>query len=125
MLTPLLVSSDPRDRGLRESLPGHGGDEGADEIDLITGAVLAVPGVHDLHAGVLGEAATYLPGRRVNGLRMREPGCDIHVVLDWGVPVGGTAAAIRAAVRPYVPGPVDVTVEDVADLASPAPETLS
>lgn len=90
------------------------GRDGAESevVDVVAAAVLAVPGVHDLHAGA-GEVATYLPGRRVNGVRMRETGCAIHVVLHWGAPVLGTTDAIRAAVRPYVSGPVDVTVEDI------------
>jgi hypothetical protein len=45
---------------------------------------------------------------------MREPGCAVHVVLDWGAPVGATSDAVRAAVRAHVSGPVDVTVEDIA-----------
>ena len=81
--------------------------------DVVAAAVLAVPCVHDLHTGVSGEVATYLPGRRVNGIRMREPGCSIHVVLDWGTAVLGTTDAVREAVRTYVSGPVDVTVEDI------------
>ena len=38
--------------------------------EQVAAAVLSVPGVHDLHGGVLGEVATYLPGRRVNGIRL-------------------------------------------------------
>ena len=90
----------------------HDGAE-PDVADVVAAAVLAVPGVHDLHAGVAGEVATYLPGRRVNGIRMREPGCSVHVVLHWGFPVIGTTDAVRDAVRPYVSGPVDITVEDI------------
>lgn len=81
--------------------------------DLVAAAARAVPGVHDLHAGSVGEVATYLPGRRVNGVRMREPGCSVHVVLDWDRPILETTDAVRAAVRPFVSGPVDVTVEDI------------
>lgn len=95
--------------------PDPQGDDGpAPEVaDVVAAAVLAVPGVHDLHSGSVGEVATYLPGRRVNGVRMREPGCSVHVVLDWGTPVLETTDAVREAVRPYVSGPVDVTVEDI------------
>ncbi len=88
------------------------------EAELIARAVLAVPGVHELHAGVLGEVATYLPGRRVNGIRLRRTGCDVHVTLDWGAPVGRTSDQVRTAVRPLVSGPIDVTVEDI----TPPPE---
>ncbi|TQL67905.1 hypothetical protein FB381_1793 [Nocardioides albertanoniae] len=82
-------------------------------VDVVAAAVLAVPGVHALHAGVAGEVATYLPGRRVNGIRVRDSGCSIHVVLLWGAPVLDTTEALRDAVRPLVSGPVDITVEDI------------
>ena len=94
----------------RPSPPDAGAPSNA---DLVADAVVAVPGVHGLHAGVLGEVATYLPGRRVNGVRLLEPGCEIHVVLDLGAPIGATSDLVRQAVRPLVGGPVDVTVEDV------------
>lgn len=83
-------------------------------MDLIATAVLATPGVHALHAGGVGEIATYLPGRRVAGIRTTENGYDVHVVLAWGHPVMSTADAVRAAVQSVAPGRVDVTVEDVA-----------
>lgn len=84
-------------------------------VDDIAHAVLAVPGVEDLHRGVHGEVATYLPGRRVNGIRLRESGCEIHVVLAWDSAVAGSSERIRAAARPWVTGPIDVTVEDFAE----------
>jgi hypothetical protein len=83
------------------------------EVDLIARAVLSVPGVQTLDAGVLGEIATYLPGRRVTGVRRRGSGCEVHVVLDWGAPIVGTSALVRDAIRPFVSGPIDVTVEDL------------
>ncbi|WP_130011219.1 hypothetical protein [Serinicoccus sediminis] len=82
--------------------------------ELVGERVLTVPGVHDLHPGVMGEIATYLPGRRVAGVRLTQDTCEVHVVLDWAAPVAGTTDAVRAAVRPLVEGPVDVVVEDVA-----------
>lgn len=98
-------------------VPSAEASDGADErteVDLIAQAVIGVPGVSGLHAGVLGEVATYLPGRRVKGVRLREPGWEIHVVLDWGAPIAATSDAIRSTVRPMVTGPVDVTVGDIA-----------
>ncbi|MDF9714753.1 hypothetical protein KK617_01180 [Nocardioides sp. ChNu-99] len=92
-----------------------------DPVDLVARAVRSVPGVHDLHGGVLGEVATYLPGRRVAGIRLREPGADVHVVLAWAAPLTATTEAVRAAVRPLAGGPVDVTVEDVAPPGAPRP----
>lgn len=102
------------------------GDTNNDPVDLIAEAIVGVPGVHDLHAGVLGEVATYLPGRRVNGVRMRDPGCEVHVVLDWGVSIAATSDLVRQAVRAFVSGPVDVTVEDIAPpMAAPEPASAS
>ena len=83
--------------------------------EAIASDVLAVPGVHDLHAGVMGEVATYLPGRRVNGIRVKGDSCEVHVVLDYGVSVLEVADHVRKAVERHVAGPVHVTVEDVAE----------
>ncbi len=83
-------------------------------VDQIASVVLAIPGVHDLHAGGAGQVATYLPGRRVNGIRAIDGGFIVHVVLAWGFSVFATAEAVRAAVQVIAPGRVDVTVEDVA-----------
>ncbi|MDO9380402.1 MAG: hypothetical protein Q7T56_16280 [Nocardioidaceae bacterium] len=85
-----------------------------DPADVVAEAVLSTPGVADLHGGVLGEVATYLPGRRVNGVRLHDGGASIHVVVEWGSSVRETADSVRRSVRALVDGPVDVTVEDVA-----------
>lgn len=89
-------------------------DTAPDRAEAVASAVLAVPGVNALHAGVVGEVATYLPGRRVNGVRLRDDECEVHVVLDWGSPVLRTADDVRVAVEHLVDGPVHVTVEDIA-----------
>ncbi len=92
--------------------------------DRIAAVVATVPGVAELHGGALDEVATYLPGRRVKGVRLADDGrCAVHVVLDWGAPVRPTADAVRAEVAPLVDGPVDVTVEDVLRAAAPTPES--
>ncbi|QIG45757.1 hypothetical protein G5V58_04685 [Nocardioides anomalus] len=90
-------------------------------MDAVVDAVLAVPGVHGLHAGLLGDAATYLPGRRVAGVRRDEDGWELHLVLDWGAPVAATTAAVRTALAGLVSGPLTLTVEDVAPPAALAP----
>ncbi|MBP2390548.1 Asp23/Gls24 family envelope stress response protein [Aeromicrobium fastidiosum] len=89
-------------------------DTTPDRAEAVASAVLAVPGVNALHAGVFGEVATYLPGRRITGVRLGDDACEVHVVLDWGTPVLQTADAVRVAVEPLVDGPVDVTVQDIA-----------
>lgn len=100
--------------------PGAAAD--SDEpVDRVVAAVTAVPGVHGLHGGLLGEVATYLPGRRVAGVRLRDPGCDVHLVLQWGAPVARTTEDVRAALAGLVSGPVTITVEDVAAPGQPRP----
>lgn len=89
--------------------------------DAVAAAVRAVPGVHDLHPGAPGEVATYLPGRRVVGVRLLDPGCEVHLVLDLGAPVHETTDRVRSALAPLVGGPVHVHVEDVVTTATGAP----
>ncbi|GAA3602745.1 hypothetical protein GCM10022223_18140 [Kineosporia mesophila] len=87
-----------------------------DISEVIATAVLAVPGVADLHSGSFGQVASYLPGRSVTGVRVRPDVTDIHVVLFWGVPVLEAAERVRTAVVPLIEGVsarIDVTVEDV------------
>lgn len=96
----------------------HPAPEPQHAADRIRAVVLAVPGVADLHGGAFGEAATYLPGRRVPGVRLTEDGtAEVHVVLTLDVPVLATAARVRDAVAVVVGGRVDVVVEDVVEPA--------
>lgn len=81
--------------------------------DLVAAAVTSVPGVAGLHAGAFGESATYLPGRRVNGVRLREDITEVHVTLVYGVAVLEAAERIRSAVAPLVDTVVEVSVEDI------------
>lgn len=94
-------------------------------VDAVAAAVRSVDGVADLHGGTFGEAATYLPGRRVPGVRITPDGTEVHVALRLGAPIRETAQAIRRAVADQVPGPVDVTVEDVVELLDPSPEGMT
>ena len=88
--------------------------------DSIAAAILAVPGVAALHPGMFGEVGTYLPGRRVTGVRITDDKVDVHVTVYEGVDVRRTAAAVRDAVVRVTPGPtVDVTVEDIAPAVRP------
>ena len=90
------------------------GTDPAARAGRVADAVRAVPGVADLHGGLFGEAATYLPGGRIPGIRLTDEVAEVHVVLRLGSPVREVAAAVRDAVAPLVDTPVEVTVEDVA-----------
>ena len=85
--------------------------------ELIALAALSVTGVYELHSGSFGEVATYLPGRRVEGVRIRDDHVEVHLVLVWGFPVLETAERVRAVVSPIAGRRVDVAVQDVIDLA--------
>ena len=85
--------------------------------ELIALAALSVTGVYELHSGSFGEVATYLPGRRVEGVRIRDDHVEVHLVLVWGFPVLETAERVRAVVSPIAGRRVDVVVQDVIDLA--------
>lgn len=87
----------------------------ADLADRVAAAVLALPGVAGLHTGIFGEVATYLPGRRVEGVRLRPDRAEVHLVLAWGAPVEVTAAAVRRVAAAVAGTVVDVSIEDVAD----------
>lgn len=103
--------------------PGDAGEarEAEQELaDRVAAAVLSVPGVPALHGGVLGEVATYLPGRRVAGIRLLDQVTQVHLVLDWDAPMSATIDEVRARVAALVPGVVHLAVEDVAGPAGPA-----
>ncbi len=86
--------------------------------DAVVAAVLAVPAVVRLDGGVAGEVATYLPGRRVHGVRLLDDRVVVHVAVDTSQDVRVTAEQVRDVVAPLVDGQVVDVV--VADLVLPA-----
>ena len=93
--------------------------------DAVAAAVLAHPGVVRLSGGAFGTVASYLPGRRVIGVRLPLEDTDpvqIAVVARMGVPLPRLAEELGAAVVAVIgPVAVDVTVADVetAEVATP------
>jgi hypothetical protein len=91
------------------------------EAEAVAAAVRGCPSVAGLAAGSFGEAATYLPGKRVLGVRMTSDRLDIHVVARYGVPIPVLAAEVRAALARLARGrAVDIRVEDLW-MPPPAP----
>jgi hypothetical protein len=89
-----------------------GSDKKAEQI---AAAVGASPEVASLSGGRLGGVGTYLPGRRVTGVVIRDDELEVHVVGRFGVPVAEIAAAVRRAVEPYADDrTVHVIIEDLA-----------
>ncbi|AIJ24762.1 MULTISPECIES: hypothetical protein [Amycolatopsis methanolica group] len=91
------------------------------EIDAgrIATAVQACPHVAGLHAGRFGEIATYLPGGRVPGVRIRPEEITVGVVGHYPAPVRDIAQEVRAAVG-AVDRVVHVWIGDIADTPQPA-----
>jgi hypothetical protein len=86
------------------------------EADAIVAAVLACPGVSSLHEGGWRPVATYLPGRRVAGVRLDEQRIQLSVTVTPGSRVPDLVASIRASLADLARGrPVDVHVADVQD----------
>ncbi|MDQ1178706.1 MULTISPECIES: hypothetical protein [unclassified Rhodococcus (in: high G+C Gram-positive bacteria)] len=98
---------------------------GSDRADLVADAVVAVDGVASLHGGMFGEIGTYLPGRRVAGVAIRDDGTEIHIAVTPDAVVRETADAVRRAVRAVVDAPVHVVVEDVASPSDGGADTGS
>ncbi|GIH03096.1 hypothetical protein Rhe02_11630 [Rhizocola hellebori] len=86
------------------------------DVDAVARATRGCRGVEDLHGGFPGEVATYLPGRRLVGVRVGTGAVEVQVRAAWNMPVPQIAAGIRAAVTPLVgKRAVDVTIADLGD----------
>lgn len=81
--------------------------------ERIAEAVLAVPGVVDLHSGLFGEVATYLPGRRVPGIAIRDDDGEVHLVADLAYDLQAVATAAREAAEEITGKEFSVVIEDV------------
>ncbi len=82
--------------------------------DAVAAAALGRADVVALGAGAFGEVATYLPGRRVPGVRIADGELEVHIVARWGPPLPTIAGRVRHAVEPLSGGrPVAVVVDDI------------
>ena len=85
------------------------------EVDLLAAAVLGCPAVVSLHPGGPRYVATFLPGRRVGGVRVDDTVVEVAVVAAAGIPVHSVASQVRSAVASLAAGrAVDVHIADVA-----------
>ena len=81
------------------------------DAEVVAAQALTVPGVCEMHCGMFGEVATYLPGRRLLGVRVTDTECAVHVVVAYPHNVVEVAQAVHRVVEPLVAVPVTVTVE--------------
>ena len=90
---------------------------------LLVPLVQACPAVVALHGGPFGEVATYLPGRRVRGVRVTEEEVDIHVVGRYPATVTEIATQVRAALAEHISDrALHIRVEDLAVPGDPVPD---
>jgi hypothetical protein len=85
--------------------------------EAVAAAVLAHPAVLRLDGGAWGTVASYLPGRRLLGVRVGEPGepVEIAVVVRFGTPLPELAEELAGVVRERIGAavPVEVLFADV------------
>jgi hypothetical protein len=103
--------------GVRATSPGDASSPGRGGLsERVADALIAHPDVVRLSSGPYGSIATYLPGRRLEGVALGDGGepARIGVVLRLGAPVPATADALRALVGAETGAQrVDVVVADV------------
>jgi hypothetical protein len=88
----------------------------ATPAERVAAAVTAHPAVAGLHGGLYGAVATYLPGRKLVGVRIGEGDepVEIAVVLYPDRPIPDVVPALRREVSRLCGGrAVDITVADI------------
>jgi hypothetical protein len=86
------------------------------DVDAVAAAVRSCPAVDDLDGGRFEGVATYLPGRRVPGIRISEDRIEVHVRGRWDQPVGLIADQIRGVLATLNGGRlIDIVLTDVAE----------
>jgi hypothetical protein len=104
--------------GLPVAAPSPGPDP-----EAVSLAVQSCPLVAGLHAGAFGEVASYLPGRRIRGVRVTVAEVEVHVIGRYPAPMDEIAAQVRSTLAALTASlPVHVVIEDVALPGEPVTE---
>jgi hypothetical protein len=92
------------------------------DIDAVAAAVRGCAGVAGLDDGQFGEVASYLPGRKVEGIVVSGGRVTVQIRSQWAVPVPELAALIRAVLASLTGHrPVDVVIADIDPPGMPPP----
>jgi RNA polymerase sigma-70 factor (ECF subfamily) len=109
----LAQRAHPRRRGHRARTGSRAVTAGVEiDADRIAVAVQAGRLIVGLDSGRYGEIATYLPGRRVNGVRIRAESVTIGVVGRYPATATDIDACVRASVGP-LDRPLHVHINDL------------
>lgn len=88
--------------------------DGGPDVEEVARLAVKCPSVVCLSLGAGVEAVTYLPGRRVEGIRLVDDVVEVHVVARYGPSMSEVAGEVRGAVQPVVGAwPVAVVIEDI------------
>ncbi|GAA2367595.1 hypothetical protein Cme02nite_28650 [Catellatospora methionotrophica] len=92
------------------------------DVEAVAAATRACRGVEKLLVG-LPEVATYLPGRRVPGVRVSDTTVEVQLRAAWAIPAYEVGAAVQAAVAPLAGGrAVDVRIAELGDPPAITPD---
>jgi hypothetical protein len=83
------------------------------DADAVVEAALSCPLVAGMADAVLPAVATYLPGRRVHGVRVDGDAVEVHVVARWEAPMPVLADQVRRAVAVVTGRSVSVFIDDI------------
>ena len=102
---------------------------GGVDVDAVALAVRACPAVHDVAPAGLATVTSYLPGRRVSGIRVDDDRVVVQVRSRWPATAKEVARQIRDATAQLVwPRRVDVDILDIytpLDQGPPFPDDSS
>ena len=90
------------------------------DVGAVAAAVQGCAGVSGLDSGRFGEVESYLPGRRVPGVAVRDRSVLVGVRSRWGVRAADLFAQIASAVAPLIGRRwVEVAIGDIDDPPAP------
>jgi hypothetical protein len=87
-----------------------------ERLDALADSVLASPHVSSLSEGAFGTVASYLPGRRIPGLRvLPDDRVEVHVVMVWG----STVDDVEASLLRVFDDPAELAHLVIEDISTP------
>ena len=84
------------------------------DVDAVHDLVALCPGIAGVGSGLPGAMATYLPGRRIPGVRVNPDSIELEVSIRWESSAEQVAALLRSRLGRLVAGRrIDVTFVDI------------